>query len=81
MRLSSTIQTRFRGREKVGETDGCVREGEHLSPVEGFVGGVVVVEKTHVDEVNKQTGSILGRVSIIGCPLVEDQQDEVAKQA
>lgn len=54
---------------------------EHLSPVEGLVGGVIVVEETHVDEVDEQAGSILGGVGIISCPLVKDQQDEVAKQA
>lgn len=30
---------------------------------------------------DKQAGSILGVKGVIGCPLVEDQQDEVAKQA
>lgn len=55
--------------------------GEHLSPVEGLVGGVIVVEQTHVDEVDQQARSVLGGVGIICCPLVEDQQDEVPKQA
>lgn len=54
---------------------------EHLSPVEGFVGWVIVVEEAHVDEVDEQAGSILGGESIISRPLVEDQQDEVTKQA
>lgn len=30
---------------------------------------------------DKQAGSILGGHGVIGCPLVEDQEDEVAKQA
>lgn len=29
---------------------------------------------------DEQTGSILGCESVIGCPLVEDQQNEVTKQ-
>lgn len=56
------------------------REG-HLSPVEGLVCGVTVVEETHVDEVDEQAGGILGAVGVIGGPLVEDEQDEVAEQA
>lgn len=54
---------------------------EHLSSVEGFVGGVVVVEEAHVDEVDEQAGSILGGESIVRRPFVEDQQDQVAEQA
>lgn len=54
---------------------------EHLSPVEGLVGGIIVVEETHVDKVDEQAGSLLRRKSIVCCPLVEDQQDKVTKQA
>lgn len=32
---------------------------QHLSWVEGLVRGVIVVEETHVDKVNKQAGGIL----------------------
>lgn len=46
---------------------------EHLSTVEGYAGGIIVVEETHVDEVDEQAGSFLGRMGIICCPLVEDQ--------
>lgn len=46
-----------------------------------FAGGVTVVEETHVDKVDEQAGSILGSPGGVGCPLVEDQQGKVAKQA
>lgn len=29
---------------------------------------------------DEQAGSILGSLGSVGCPLVEDQQDKVAKQ-
>lgn len=46
-----------------------------LSFVERFVSGVVVAEEEHVDEGNKETGSILGHEYIVCCPLIEDQND------
>lgn len=30
---------------------------------------------------DQQAGSVLGGEGIVGCPLVEDEQNEVAKQA
>jgi hypothetical protein len=54
---------------------------DHLSPVQRLVGGVVVVEQTHVDEVDKQAGRVLGAEHVVGRPLVEDQQHQVAEQA
>lgn len=53
---------------------------EHLSHVERLICGVVIVEETHVDEVDEQTGSVFGGFGIVGCPLVEHQQDQIAKQ-
>ena len=61
------------------QRDGCGRE--HLSPVQGLVGRVIVVKETHVDEVDEQTGSVLGSKGVICRPLVEDQQGKVSKQA
>ena len=45
-----------------------------------MVGGVVIVEQEHVDEGDEKTGSISGGVSVVGQPLIEDQNDQVAKQ-
>lgn len=56
-------------------------EGEHLSHVERLICGVVIVKETHVDEVDEQAGSVFGGLGIVGRPLVEDQQDQIAKQA
>ena len=55
--------------------------GVYLSPVQGLVGGVVVVEEAHVDEVDEQAGRLLGGEGVVGRPLVEDQQNQVPKQA
>ncbi len=75
----SSILVRERGAESWERQRGGWGR-EHLSPVEGLAGGVAVVEETHVDEVDEQAGRVLGGVGIIGCPLVEDQQNKVAKQ-
>ena len=53
---------------------------KHLSCIEGCAIGVTVIEETHVDELDQKAGSIFGGVGVIGCPLVENQQDKVAKQ-
>ena len=53
----------------------------HLSPVERLIGDVAVVEETHVDEGNEEAGRVLGGESVVGRPLVEDQDNEVAEQA
>lgn len=74
-----SVHEEAEGQEKQGAGLGG-RRG-HLSTVKGLVGGVIVVEEAHVDEVDKQAGGILGGEGVIGRPLVEDQQDEVAKQA
>lgn len=58
-----------------------VSEGGHLSPVQGLVGGVAVVEETHVDEVDEEARGVLGGEGVVRRPLVEDQQDQVAEQA
>lgn len=55
--------------------------GEHLSHVERFICWVVIVEETHVDEVDEQAGSVFGGLGIVGCPLVEHQKDQITKQA
>lgn len=55
--------------------------GAYLSTVEGFVGGVVIVEEEHVDEGNEDAGSILGGACSERQPLIKDENDEVAKQA
>lgn len=68
-------------RQEDGKSRGVDEGGEHLSPVQGLVGGVIVVEETHVYEVDEQAGSILGGEGVICRPLVEDQQDKVSKQA
>lgn len=53
---------------------------DHLSSVEGLVSGVAIVEQEHVDEGDEKTGSISGGVSVVGQPLIEDQDDQVPKQ-
>lgn len=63
------------GRQEEGE------RGEHLSHVERLICGVAIVEETHVDEVDEQAGSVSGGLGVVGRPLVEDQQDQVAKEA
>lgn len=55
--------------------------GAYLSTVEGFVGGVVIVEEEHVDEGDEDAGSILGGVRGERQPLIKDENDEVAEQA
>lgn len=64
----------------MGETEGGECR-EHLSHVERLICGVVIVEETHVDEVDEQAGSVFGGLGIVGGPLVEDQQDQIAKEA
>lgn len=54
--------------------------GEHLSHIERLICGVIIVEETHVDEVDEQARGILGGVGIVGRPLVEHQQNQIAKQ-
>lgn len=53
----------------------------NLPTVEGFVGGVRVVEEEHVDEGDEEAGGLPGRAHVIWEPLVEDEDDEVAEQA
>lgn len=55
--------------------------GAYLSPVEGFVSGVVIVEEKHVYKCDEEAGSILGGVRSERDPLIKDENNEVAKQA
>lgn len=50
----------------------CVSD---LPSVERFVSGVIVAEEEHVDEGDKETGSILWHEYSVGSPLIEDQND------
>lgn len=52
-----------------------------LSSVKRFVCGVTVVEEEHVNKGNEETRSIPGGACIIGKPLIDDQNDKVAKEA
>lgn len=52
-----------------------------LPTVERPVGGVVVLEEEHVDEGDEEAGCHPGGVSVVCHPLVEDQDDQVAKEA
>lgn len=61
---------------------GCVyMGGAYLTPVEGFVAGVVIVEEKHVYKCDEEAGSILGGVRSERDPLIKDKNDEVAEQA
>ena len=53
----------------------------YLSSVEGLIGWVVVVEQEHVDEGDEEAGGISGGLGVVGQPLVEDEQRQVAKEA
>lgn len=55
--------------------------GAYLTPVEGFVAGVVIVEEKHVYKCDEEAGSILGGVRSERDPLIKDKNDEVAEQA
>lgn len=52
----------------------------YLSRVQHCVTGLWVGEEEHVDEVDQEAWGIPGGVGIIGCPLVKDKDDQVAKQ-
>ncbi len=52
----------------------------YLSSIQGFVGRIIVVEKTHIDEGDQKTGSIFRCHCIVSRPLVEDEQDQITKQ-
>lgn len=53
----------------------------YLSPVEGFVTGVIVFEEKHVYKCDKEAGRVLGGARSEKDPLIKDENDEVAKQA
>lgn len=52
----------------------------YLSSVQWQIGGVVVVEEEHVDEGDEEAGCVSGGLGVVGHPLVEDQQHQVAKE-
>ena len=52
----------------------------HLSAVQGLCCGVVVVEETHVDEVNEEARRVFGVVRVVRRPFVEDEQHQVTEQ-
>lgn len=53
----------------------------YLICVQRSISGVVVVKHEHVDEVNEDTGSLMRGVNVIGTPLEDDHEDQIAKQA
>lgn len=53
----------------------------YLSSVQGSVCRIIVVEKTHIDEGDQKAGSIFRCRCIVSRPLVEDEQDQITKQA
>lgn len=52
----------------------------HLVLVERSIGRVVVVEQEHVDEVNEDTGGLLGVGGVVHAPLEDDHEHQVTEE-
>lgn len=56
-------------------------KSNHLVLVERCIGRVIVVEEEHIDEVDKDAGSILRVVRVVCTPLEDDHEDQIPEEA
>lgn len=70
----------FRVRETAGFLTQCASLSTHLSRIQHRAARVRVGKEEHIYEMDQEAWRMLRSVCIVGRPLVEDEDDQVAKQ-